>query len=122
MSNPEMEAGLTTGCATDLVAPVVNPIKHELDDSYKARLNSESGVFSNESQESSTWLDDIKGEVLDLSVFDPPINSTAVTDARISCNISSIELEGSLFGPNIQSGHGPFSEGKFHDTKHVSHL
>ena len=112
MNNAEVETGLTTDCAPEEVLPLVNPLKHELDDSYKAGQNSESGIFSNnDSRECSTWLEDIKGEVLDPNVFDPPINSTALSNVRISCNISSIELEGSLFGPNIQSGHGLFGEG-----------
>ena len=95
------------------LAPI---IKHEMDDSFKADASRESGVFSNnESSETDPWAIETKGEVLDRSVFDPPINSTAINDVRNSCSISAIELDGSaLFGPNINSSQaqGLFGQGK----------
>ena len=83
---------------------LVPMIKHELDDSFKADSSKESGVFSNNDSTDLDlkWAIETKGEVLDRSVFDPPINSTAINDVRNSCSISAIEVDGSaLFGPNI---------------------
>ena len=87
--------------------------KHELDDSYKIDSSAESGIcLSSISHDGEIWNEFIKGEVCDIRVFDPPINSTAISDNRISCSLSTIEHEGSsLFGPGIQSGSGLFGGG-----------
>ena len=91
-------------------------VKHELDDSFKADSSKESGVFSNNDSTDLDlkWAIETKGEVLDRSVFDPPINSTAINDVRNSCSISAIEADGSaLFGPNINisQAQGLFGQG-----------
>ena len=118
LSPCESEITAAAGLAIALPSSQMTEIamgKHELDDSYKVDSNAESGIcLSNISQEDEIWHEFIKGEVCDIQVFDPPINSTAVNDNRISCSLSTIEHEGSsLFGPGVQSGSGLFGGGMY---------
>ena len=77
--------------------------KQERDDSFKNNENGESGVFSgNDASAENSWAMEIKGEVLDHSVFDPPINSTAINPGppeneqrKRRCSISTINYDDS---------------------------
>ena len=78
--------------------------KVEQDDSFKVNTNEESGVFSNESNSTSTdpssWIF-FENEVMDASVFSLPeyVQSSNIKTNRPEAEFSSISQELSLPAP-----------------------
>ena len=87
--------------------PVATGDKQEMDQSYGKR--EESGFHSNSSSSdtSNSW-DIIKGEIMDISSFDPPINAPLQSSniekesqgSSLLCNISTISGDEPRFKGN----------------------